>query len=378
MSTGSTGSSETMLDVALRAREIPALNALRAIAVLLVMGYHFGYKWVPGAYGVIAFFVLSGFLITWLLLREHERNGRISLSAFYARRALRIFPAFYAFAFAWIAVLLVSGREVPWGQALSSMVYGSNYYNALLGDPNTGFSHTWSLAIEEQFYLLWPVALIWLLRRSEHLLQWLMSVIVGIWALRVVLALGVGIDGGYIYAAFETRADALLIGCLLAVTLQQRRARTLIRGATAHPLLTLVPIGVIVLMTAHLPGIPRQRDTVAFAVVPVCFAVLLIQMVAFHASVAWCWVQHPAVRYLGRISYPMYLYQQVVLQPVGHRLAFLPGPLPLLGGCLATILAAAVSYRLVEQPFLRLKRRFAVVSGPLRRAPALVPVSGEA
>ncbi|HMB27009.1 MAG TPA: acyltransferase, partial [Blastocatellia bacterium] len=133
---------------------IPALDGIRAIAVFLVIFYHFGFAWAPGGLGVTMFFVLSGFLITWLLLKENGKYGDVSLKGFYLRRVLRIFPAFYVYWTALVFLLLLKGKDVLWPHAISSFFYVSDYYNAILGDPNNGFSHTWSLAIEEQFYLL--------------------------------------------------------------------------------------------------------------------------------------------------------------------------------------------------------------------------------
>jgi len=140
----------------LKQSHLPSLDGLRAIAALLVVFMHAGLSWCPGGLGVLAFFVLSGFLITWLLLKEEERFGRISMKLFYIRRSLRIFPAFYVYWLLLIGSLLFFQKRILWGQALSSFFYVNNYYQAILGDPNTGFSHTWSLGIEEQFYLLWP------------------------------------------------------------------------------------------------------------------------------------------------------------------------------------------------------------------------------
>lgn len=150
------------LDSKLSHSHIPALDGIRAVAVFLVIGSHFGFALVPGTQGVMIFFVLSGFLITWLLLKENERYGSVSLAGFYKRRTLRIFPAFYVYWLIVVTLLIGTGRAVPWPHAWSSLLYVSNYYSAINGDPNNGFSHTWSLAIEEQFYLLWPLVFLML------------------------------------------------------------------------------------------------------------------------------------------------------------------------------------------------------------------------
>src|SRR4029434_2724381 len=114
---------------------IPALDGLRAVAVLLVIFSHFGFAFVPAIQGVMVFFVLSGFLITWLLLKEHDRRGTISLLSFYKHRTLRIFPAFYAYWLMMVALLIGTGRTVLWPHAWSALFYGSNYYSAIYGDP---------------------------------------------------------------------------------------------------------------------------------------------------------------------------------------------------------------------------------------------------
>src|ERR1043166_1793047 len=98
---------------------LPALDGLRMVAVLLVVLYHFGFQAVPGGHGVLAFFVISGFLITWLLLKEEDKYGAVSLKLFYIRRTLRVFPAFYAFWLMLTAALLLSRKPVVWPQALS-------------------------------------------------------------------------------------------------------------------------------------------------------------------------------------------------------------------------------------------------------------------
>ena len=143
------------LRATLAGRHLPGLDGLRALSVFTVIAYHAGAP-VPGDLGVSAFFVLSGFLITWLLMKELEETGRISLRDFYARRTLRIFPAYYVFIIG--SLVLDTARGFPWPgeMTLSAFTYTVNYYNAIRGHPSTGIAHAWSLAVEEQFYLLWP------------------------------------------------------------------------------------------------------------------------------------------------------------------------------------------------------------------------------
>ena len=336
--------------------QLPALDGLRAIAAYLVVFYHLGIPWIPGGLGVLAFFVLSGFLITWLLLREQESRGTVSLRLFYLRRALRIFPAFYVYAFGILLLLSLTGKRIVWAQTIASLCYVNNYYQAIAGDPGTALSHTWSLAIEEQFYLVAPAAFLALYRRGT-LARRLVLAIGCVWICRWTLV-AIGVPQHYIYEAFETRADHLMIGCLLAVALRGRLASGTFSAFCAHEALPALTVGALVLsaMLGYRFG-PTYRDVVGFVVDPLLVAVLIVQLIAWSDRTPWSWLDRPAIRYLGRISYSIYLYQQIMptlvdaalrRQPVLARLAVT------LGG---VTLAAGVSYQFVERPFLRLKER---------------------
>jgi peptidoglycan/LPS O-acetylase OafA/YrhL len=336
---------------------IPALDGVRAVAVFLVILYHFGFSRVPGGHGVMLFFVLSGFLITWLLLKENDKTGTISLKGFYWRRVLRIFPAFYVFWFLMVAYLLARGKDVPWAHAWSSFFYLSNYYAALNHHPENLFSHTWSLAIEEQFYLLWPAAFIFLRRDLRRLTGFLVALIALVWVYRAVLVYGFGVNISYIYSAFDTRLDHLMVGCLLAVLLKREalpRVWSAVTTNAAAPLVTIALLAASVYAGQESLA-PRYRDVFGYAVEPLLMAVFIVQMVKLSASGAWSWTEWGWVKYLGRISYPLYLYQQFTIYPTSKALAFLPWPLQLAGVIAATVIAASLSYFLVERYFLKLK-----------------------
>jgi peptidoglycan/LPS O-acetylase OafA/YrhL len=360
------------LDVAadLRAKlhraHIPALDGLRAIAVFLVIFYHFGFSWVPGGRGVTAFFVLSGFLITWLLVNEDEKTNSVSLSGFYVRRVLRIFPAFYCYWALLIALLLFKHQVIPWPHGLSSLFYLSNYYIALNGDPQNGFSHTWSLAIEEQFYLLWPLAF-WFWRRNlPRLTVHLVGIVGAVWLYRALLVFLLKVDQAYIYAAFETRLDHLMVGCLLAVLLKRGVLRSFWKAVCSSVYLPLLTVALLAgsIFLGEL-SFDRYRDVVGFAVEPVLFAVLVVQLIRFCSAQPWKWIEWPVLRYLGRISYSLYLYQQITLYPVRRVLAAQPVFLQLAVAIILTVIVASASYYLIEQPFLRLKKVWANYRRPV-------------
>jgi peptidoglycan/LPS O-acetylase OafA/YrhL len=319
-------------------RRLPGLDGLRAIAAYLVVFFHFELPWVPGGLGVLMFFVLSGFLITWLLLDEIGRHGTVSLRGFYLRRTLRIVPAFYVYTGGLLVMLLVFGRPIVWGQAIASLLYVNNYYQALLGDPNTGLSHTWSLAIEEQFYLLWPIAFVALYRHGR---------------------LARGLVVAIVCVAFDTRADHLMVGCLLAVSLRDGFGARLWHALCSHVALPALTLAALALSSALNVRIAGYRDVAGAVIEPLLVAALIVQLIAFANARAWRWTDWPAVRYLGRISYSVYLYQQLVPTLVEATLGGQPFALRLAAHVTGVTLAASVSYWAVERPFLALKERWA-------------------
>jgi len=337
--------------------QLPALDGLRAVAAFLVVMYHFGVGNTSGGLGVLTFFVLSGFLITWLLLKEYDRYGNVSLRQFYTRRSLRIFPAFYCYFGGLLLLLVIFNKRVVWGQAAWAALYVSNYYQAIWGDPNTGFSHAWSLAIEEQFYLLWAPAFVWLRKRTGSMLPVLASTIGALWIYRAGLVLA-GVGHGYVYEAFDTRADHLLIGCALAVMLREERAPGLWNALCGSSIWPVITVGLLATSTRLGDAYGTfYRDVIGFAVEPVLVAVLIPQLIAFRGAAVGAWLNWAWVRYLGRISYSVYLYQQIVVGPAKTLLATAPAPVQLLGAITVIIALGSASYYLVERPFLRLKKR---------------------
>lgn len=339
-------------------KHLPALDGVRMLAVFLVIFYHFGLRGVPGAHGVMIFFVLSGFLITWLLLQEQESTGTVSLRGFYRRRTVRIFPAFYAFWLCVMARTLIGGKDGTWAPAWSAFFYVSNYYSALQGHPENAFSHTWSLAIEEQFYLLWP--LVFLLCR--HNLRLMTKILIAVIALvgihRTVLSAVFDVSQSYIYSAFDTRIDQLMTGCLLAVALRRRLLVSFWNGACSHAVMPILTAAAIVASIYLGPTLfPRYRHVVGFTLEPLLMAVFLGQVIALSSTRAWAWLDAAPVRYLGRISYSLYLYQQVTLYPARRILAAYPVPVQLLGAIAVTIVVASLSYYVIERPFLQWKHR---------------------
>ncbi len=341
----------------LRRSHFPALDGLRAIAVFTVILGHRNYPipGVPADLGVDAFFVLSGFLITRLLMRELAATGRVSLRKFYARRTMRIFPAYYAFLLLNFALDTMRGEH--WGTALgwSAMTYTVNYYNAFHHHPPTSIAHAWSLGIEEQFYLLWPLAFLVLARRGVR------TAVTGV-GVMACMALAWrsfltarGVDVAYLYNAFDTRLDNLAIGCILALVADLPRV-----GAAAEQLARRAwyPVVTLLALLALRTGVSDEvHYSIGFTLYAILVAVLIAQLMQLTVTPMWSWLEHPVTRYLGLISYPLYLYHGLGAAIARH--ASSRRPVEFVVSVLATILLATGSYYVIERPFLKLKKRFA-------------------
>jgi peptidoglycan/LPS O-acetylase OafA/YrhL len=333
---------------------IPRLDFLRALSALIVVLYHSGYEAVDAGFGVLTFFVISGFLITHLLIREKEATGTISFRNFYIRRSLRIFPPFYVYWIIAIAALLLRHAKIIWPQAICSLLYVNNYYQGLHNYPSSPFSHTWSLGVEEQFYLLWPAAFVLFRNRLGALARGLLFLIPALWIYRSFLYFH-GVSDPYIYTSFETRIDAILVGCLVAIALHLGLAQRLLMELRRPRYL---PFTIAALLLSILGGGPLgngYRDIVGFAINPILVILLILQLIETSSA---DWMENRIIVYLGGISYSTYLYQQLVIPAVAPKLHAYPKPLVSLICLIGTWIIAGISFELVEKPFLHLKERF--------------------
>lgn len=352
------------LSQVLAGRHLPALDGMRAVAVFIVIAYHGGLGAVPGDLGVSAFFVLSGFLITWLLLREWRADGSVSLRRFYVRRTLRIFPAYYVFLA--VSFVLDRIRNDPWPDGLTAAAagYAVNYYNALHGHPPTAIAHAWSLGVEEQFYLLWPAVFLLLARRGVRvLLPAVAGLVVAVLVWRSFLFLVGGVGTAYVYNAFDTRFDNLGVGCLLAICVERPWFDAVARTVARRVWLPLVTIVLLVWSRVGIGS--AYHYSLGFTVNALLIAVLIVQLLQLSRRTLWSWLEHPVTRFLGVLSYSLYLYHIWGIG-AGHQLRFLPPGLQFLAGVLASIALASGSYFVIERPFLALKRRFEVGVAPAR------------
>lgn len=354
---------------------IPALDGIRALCATLVILHHIGGPWETGVHGVEAFFVLSGFLITWLLLKENERSGTISLRNFYIRRALRILPAFYVFWFSYVALSVFVHREHEWGGYLSSFFYFSNYYEAIHGSDHMPMRHVWSLGVEEQFYLLWP----WLFFRFKDDLRKLTRLLAGfivvIWIYRLLLYNYFHAPYNWVYGAFDCRADHLAIGCLLAVLMRRRVGSKLVSALTANPLAPVITLAAIVTSMKLFAVYGRPYEfNVAFILDPLLIATLIAQWIATSDHYLWSWLNTRTLRYLGTISYAAYLYHWIVCWGVNRAMPNFPFVGRVIIAIALSNMVASASYYIVERRFLRLKKRFQAHTMKLQSASRMAAV----
>lgn len=368
----------------------PALDGIRALAVLIVMGYHFGaQQWLEG--GVITvdwFFVLSGFLITNLLLDEQHREERISLRGFYHRRILRLFPAMYAFLGFMLLVSPLLYREGVTGifaEIGSAALYS---YQILLGFAGFGtpehpraLLHIWTLSVEEWFYFFWPMALIWGISRMRNQRRLLIgaAVFVAFWMAVRLSASFYDVDFTRDFTAGDPypwwakslwrfsimRFDVLVMGCMLAIL--RRRIVPLDDRSRRWVDITGIAGGVLVL--TFLLGSGRIPGFELFS--SIGYNTALFGVAAF-ALWLHCFPDKPAARamsipllvYVGKRSYGLYLWHEVpnVIGPIGTgKIGFVIRAIIVYALSFAL---AELSWRLVESPFLRRKhRRYKNISG---------------
>ena len=316
---------------------MPALDGLRAVAITLVVAFHAFRVPAGGWLGVDLFFVLSGFLITTLLVQEHREHGRVSLRAFYERRARRLFPALF------VMLAIVGAIFGVQHRSLLGVVPGLFYFtNVVMAVDSPSIPeelrHLWSLAAEEQFYLLWPVVLFVIF--GGRLRLGMAAVVAGA-AFATGLAMVLYGDGQWDRIAFgpDTRGASILVGCGLAL-MPWRRLRAL-----EFPAIALV-IGLLAvnLDPWTISGPPVLLFALACAV--------LIARCLEPGPLATLLAFAPIV-FLGRISYSLYLWHVPILIWVGAEQTETSAA-SVMGVALALI-AATASYYLIELPFLRRK-----------------------
>lgn len=316
-------------------RYYPALDGLRALSVMAVLAFHAGAPFAGAGYlGVDLFFVLSGFLIASILRDEQMRAGHINVVRFYLHRALRLYPTLLLMLVAFLVTAPHLWPELPaWRYAAWAALYLSDYARAFLGEPVV-LSYTWSLSVEEHFYLLLPLVLPAIIRTGRPA-----KVLAIAWVVATLWRIGNYAWLGWepTYFRFDTRTSGLILGCLLAfwkpdVSHYRRHAGVL--------LVALIPLPIF-----H----AWQGLTLATTAAEIGSAVLILSAVS---GGAWAWLQARWLAYIGRLSYGIYIWHFPLIYVLREQL---PWNLTLLLTTAFSVAAAAATYHWVDVPLRRLR-----------------------
>jgi len=350
----------------------PPLTGIRALALFTVLTYHSNFETLPGTWVALqVFFVLSGFLITAMLAGEGMRTGRISLGSFYARRGVRLVPpllltvallAIYAH-----FVHVADASQRLWGDSLAAMFYYADYRQAFGHAPFFGYlAQTWSLSVEEQFYILWSIAMVVAVAAHKRHLAYAFAIV------GMLLSTGDRLYLVYhaphfdnvvfsrVYYAFDTRADALFLGCLLGLLAADGYLHGWDRWARG--LLTAAAAGSAVFLCWILLYAPLFTENLAVWWLPattIASAVILTYFVICPRSLGSRFVGLGVLVFIGDLSYTVYLIHFPVYLAIEQNTtgwAFWPNEL----ARLAVIFTIAIlSWFLIERPLMRWRQRSA-------------------
>jgi peptidoglycan/LPS O-acetylase OafA/YrhL len=342
---------------------IPSLDGIRAFSFLGVFASHLAPETirVPGPFGVTVFFFLSGYLITTLLRMESAAQGFVSLKAFYVRRALRILPPYYFVLLLATIAAIVFGYALPLPALLAKALHFANYWIIWHGWDETpvGTTPYWSLAVEEHFYLVFPAVYLLVTRTFSRGRQhaWcfgaLCALVLG-W--RCVLVLVFDAPELRTFVASDTRVDSILFGCCLATF-----GNPVLDGESrVSPSVwkwLLFPAGCLALLWTFTFHDLRLRETVRYSVQGLALFPIFIAAIRFPTWGPFRLLNLRAVRFLGTLSYSLYLLHDVVLSILRDQLDLDPLMRGVVGFPASLLLAYGI-YLGIEKPCARLRRRW--------------------
>lgn len=348
----------------------PALDGLRALAIVAVLLYHTGGLLPGGTVGVDLFFVLSGFLITTLLLEERSATGSLSLRSFYHRRVIRLLPALVVLlaVFLLLSAVVATAVQGSLGKDLFGVVAGIGYFSniAMTAEPTTismpaELRHLWSLAAEEQFYLVWPVVLCFVLRGRVRVALIVVGAGAVLMSARQFQLYADGASWERIGFGIDTRNVSILAGCMLALLLALPGRPRLEKAAWLGP-----PAAACV-VAFFFVDFGRQLFAGPLIVFAICCAMLILGVLDGRSPLARALSLSPIV-FVGRLSYSLYLWHFpvfVILEV--NKPGVVPAAVPAIA---ITVALALASYYLIEVPFLRRKPQRRAITRSAQRAPA--------
>ncbi len=367
----------------------PALTGLRAPTMAFVLIFHSNFQTLPGAWlSLGVFFVLSGFLITTMLLSEHQRDSRISVSKFYGRRATRLLPPLVVAVvllglYAWIVPVQNAAQRI-WGDSAAAVFYYSDYRSAFGHEPFGGFmAQCWSLAVEEQFYIVWCVLLVVALKFGHRKAAYAVAiggvVLSGLDRIGIVLAAPHwnSVVAGRVYYAFDTRADAIFLGCILGLIATgghlddwpQWAQRLLTASA-------LVATGVMVWVLVSVGLASRWLPLVWIPVIDVAAVVLILYFVIRTDGWGTRLMGLSVLVLLGNMSYAVYILHWPVYVAISPFTVHWPFAVEESVRLVIILSLAAASWFLLERPLMRWRRRHEAAFAPPIPGSVLIGTSG--
>jgi len=372
----------------------PALDGLRALSVIAVILYHAGIHWIPGGFiGVEVFFVVSGFLITSLLIDEQHVSGKVSLKQFWIRRARRLLPALFTMLIvSLVAVTFFAKDSAPdfRQDVLPALGYFSNWWQIYFVDTPyfaanslPMLRHLWSLAVEEQWYVLWPIAFVFVLG-NKRIPRWISAVFIGLLAatVMVVRALAFTADNetriNFLYLSTITRSSGLLLGAALACVWHPWKKAVVRFAKVRSGLADMLALGALTTLgyiSAFIHVADERLYMGGLAAATVASAVIIAVVVRSGKSLVKRALSFPLLVEIGRRSYGMYLWHWPIFVVTGARLS----SIRLAYALTATVIINEFVYQFIETParkgaignWLRQRRQ---LSAMRRRLPVALTV----
>jgi peptidoglycan/LPS O-acetylase OafA/YrhL len=340
---------------------IPSLDGIRALSILIVLVSHCGLgKWVPGGFGVTIFFFLSGYLITTLMRREIGKTGTVSLRNFYIRRCLRILPPCYVVIAIALIVAIAWGEKLTWLGVFANVAYFTNYYECFGGKADIpGLGVLWSLAVEEHFYLIFP--LIYLLiskttRSRQGTVILLLCALVLAWRCVLVVKYDMAaVNPARTYTSTDTRVDSILWGCWFAIVcnpaLGDRRAAQLANWWIGSVALGFLGVCLIVRE-------PWFRETIRYTIQGIALMPLFALAIIKGKEGGFRALNSYGMRLLGIYSYTIYLAHFVVLSYLMPEPTPRFFPMAFALSLTISFIIAAVMYQFVDLPCAAIRKRY--------------------
>ena len=353
--------------------KLPSLDGWRAVSIALVLGSHSPrvanfpqslapiFKWFDGDLGVRFFFIISGFLISWLMISESDKTGGVSLRHFYARRALRILPVYLAF----LCTIAILQLVTPFTQSAAAWMGNCTFTTNFIQTGSWPSGHLWSLSVEEQFYFIWPGVFLLCHGQSMKIRSILMVLIIPLFLAPISRIITfkhfspVSLEWMFAHFSFFNYFDSLAVGCLCAILLARRRQ---VIEACLQRRPKFAAIGGIVLvltpyMMQHTPMPGRIIAATGNSLQAGGFAILLLQSIISpqggYRMLNWSWV-----RFIGVLSYSLYIWQQLFCTPPDvfglKKVWWMSFPWWLA----SVFIVACISYYGFERPLLKLRAHF--------------------